>query len=152
MSRWAIHQQLRKLPRIIRATVDVLRAQLAVVRALLILRFRKRGSLLNRQTSQATVPDTAPRVGRAQQLAVAVRRAVEHGPFRASCLARALATYQLLEREGLHGSAIRIGVQVKEAKLVAHAWVEFGGVKLIESESEVSDLAEVNDVRVRMGA
>ena len=145
---------LRRLPA--RARGDLLRAQLAVVRALLTIRFGKKGALLTPGRDGAgAVPASSPspaEVERARELAVAVRRVADHGPFHAACLARALATCTLLERAGMSGAAVRVGVRMLEAQLVAHAWVEYRGVKLVESESEVANLSEVDELTVRLGA
>jgi hypothetical protein len=66
-------------------------------------------------------------------------------------LARALATCRLLERERLHGAAIRVGVQRRDGRFVAHAWVDFAGERLNESESDATDLLELSGLRVETG-
>ncbi len=95
--------------------------------------------------SAATLPE---RVDRARELAIAVRRVAEHGLVRGSCLARALATRMLLDRAHLQGAQVRVGVQMRDGALKAHAWVEYAGAKLIDSESEVTDLREVDGLNV----
>jgi Transglutaminase-like superfamily len=63
----------------------------------------------------------------------AVGRAARYMP-RATCLTRALATHTLLGRRGIQ-TQLRIGV-VKNAsgQLLAHAWLERDGVKLVPTE------------------
>jgi hypothetical protein len=147
-------QTLRKLP--VRARVDLVRAQVAIARALLRVRFSRKGQLLlpgSDKLSGAALHEPAPaELARARELAVAVRRMADHGPLRAACLARALATCSLLEQQGLRGATVRVGVRMREAQFLAHAWVEYRGVKLLESESEVANLREVDELTVRLGA
>ena len=59
---------------------------------------------------------------RARASALCVRRAADHGAYRANCLDQSLALWWLLRLQGI-GSEIRIGVR-KDAQLEAHAWVE----------------------------
>jgi hypothetical protein len=77
-----------------------------------------------------------------------VRRVAEHGPFRAHCLARAIATTALLHGEGLVGALIRLGVTIRDGRLVAHTWVEYAGTMLVDSDAEVADLHQVEGLRV----
>ena len=62
-----------------------------------------------------------------------VRLAAEHGPWRATCLRQALLTWWLLRRQGIQ-SELRIGVQRREGRLLAHAWVRRGEAVITEGE------------------
>jgi hypothetical protein len=56
-------------------------------------------------------------------------------PGRAVCLEQSLALYLLLKRLG-HEATLRIGVQ--PYPFLAHAWVEHGGVPVLEDEETVA--------------
>lgn len=83
-------------------------------------------------TTQAgtTRPDAA-RQPRVQQLARLVSIAARYGPYRASCLRRALLLWWWLQREGL-ASELRIGTRFTANQLEAHAWVEVQGQPIWE--------------------
>src|SRR5690606_11752520 len=85
---------------------------------------------------------------RARSLALAVGRAAEHGLFRPFCLVRALALRDLLDRHGIHGSQIRVGVRRGGERMSAHAWVRWGEVVLGDSPEHVATFTEVDDIRV----
>ena len=170
MGRLTLTQRIRGLRRLSHtARRDVLRAQVALLRAQLTVRFGRRGALLsavhpthveaapgapgalraNPPSERISDPPTAEETARARELAVAVRRVADHGLFRAHCLARALATCWLLGREGMANAVIRVGVAIRDRRLIAHAWVEYAGTPLVESTAEVQDLSEVEGLRVR---
>lgn len=65
------------------------------------------------------------------------RIATRYGLYRATCLPKSIALGQLLNRRGLR-AWLRIGVLPLETTLQAHAWVEFNGVALGESNKGVS--------------
>jgi hypothetical protein len=128
---------------------DLVRALWAILGARISLRLTRRGALLEAGGSSPRTGVAAPgELDRAREIAVAVRRVAQHGPIRASCLARALATRRLLAREGMHDATIRVGVLVREGQFRAHAWVELAGVHLVESDAELEDLAEVPELRL----
>jgi hypothetical protein len=58
----------------------------------------------------------------------------------ARCLARAMAAQLLLARAG-HLADLRIGVRKDGNSLDAHAWLEFEGVPLFESDAHLKDFA-----------
>lgn len=73
-------------------------------------------------------------IRRARELALALERSMEYGPFRFRCLVRALALRRMLEEEGIEGGAVRIGVRRDGTEeFAAHAWVELDGAPLLES-------------------
>jgi hypothetical protein len=85
---------------------------------------------------------------RAERLAVAVSRAGDYGVFRPLCLVRAVALNRLLERSGIRGSRIRIGVRMRRGRFGAHAWVEYGGRVIGDIPEHVESFAELADVRL----
>jgi hypothetical protein len=62
-----------------------------------------------------------------------VRAAQRHGLTRSTCLEESLALWYLLGRQNI-SSRIRIGVRKQAGKFEAHAWVEYGGEALNQSE------------------
>jgi hypothetical protein len=72
----------------------------------------------------------------ASQLALtarAVRSAAYRSFGKATCLEKSLTLWWLLERQGI-ASSVRIGTRKDGEKLEAHAWVEYDGIALHESE------------------
>ncbi len=59
--------------------------------------------------------------------ALAVERVARLGVGRGLCLVRSLALMDLLDRDGLSGGRIRIGVRRARGVFEAHAWVEWKG-------------------------
>jgi len=55
-----------------------------------------------------------------------VRWAAGTGPYRNSCLARALIVWSLLRREGIE-TRLRLGVRKQRERFQAHAWIEYQG-------------------------
>lgn len=125
---------------------DLLRAQRALLAAAWRLRREPLGSLAGRAADpgDAVAGDRA----RALALSTAVRRAARYGLFRPFCLAQSLALRDLLEREGIHGSTIRIGVRRSGGRFEAHAWIRWGDLVLGDEPSHVARFSEVNDLRV----
>ena len=71
-----------------------------------------------------------------QALATArlVQAAARYSPFRPACLPQSLVLWWLLRRQGLAGE-LHIGVKPPQGyRLEAHAWVEFQGLVLNDSE------------------
>lgn len=64
-----------------------------------------------------------------------VNAADHHGLFHSSCLAKSLALWWLLARQGIT-SSLRIGIRKENDKLQAHAWVEREGLALNEPEEQ----------------
>ena len=66
------------------------------------------------------------------QIAKIVDIAARHGLYRTNCLKKALALWFLLNRQNIF-SVLHIGVQKdEEVSLKAHAWLECGGIPLID--------------------
>jgi hypothetical protein len=62
-----------------------------------------------------------------------VNAADRHSFIHPSCLAKSLALWWLLERQGI-SSSLRIGIRKEKGKFEAHAWVECDGIVLNEPE------------------
>lgn len=79
-------------------------------------------------------PVTAAETAIAAQVARAVARAARLVP-RATCLVRAVAAYQLLERRGVR-TTLCIGHRDSPSDgFTAHAWLELGGVAIVGEPS-----------------
>lgn len=127
-------------------------AQLELLRAQVIVWRRPIGRLIAEPPIAAeerrghSTSETADR--RAAAIATAVDRAARRGVFRPKCLVRSLALHRMLERSGIHGSVIRIGVRREGDELLAHAWVEHLGVTLIDSPAAVAVFTRLTDARL----
>ena len=119
---------------------DLLEAQFWVLRAQRLLRRGPVGSLVHRgvqATGTGASPGTAVTPGaagpgpglqsRAEAIALAVERISRVGLARPLCLGRSLALHHMLERRGISGSVVRVGVKGGGGELEAHAWVEWHG-------------------------
>jgi hypothetical protein len=105
--------------------VVVFRVTLWMLPLRFVMRLSRRVSL---PRSASATEDVIPLVHRA------VRRAARFMP-RATCLTRSLSVHAMLGRRGI-ATQLRIGVAKDEAgRLLAHAWLERDGVKLVASES-----------------
>jgi len=62
-----------------------------------------------------------------------VNAADRHGLVHPSCLAKSMALWWLLGRQGI-SSELRVGIQKENEKFQAHAWVERDGTALNEPE------------------
>ena len=69
----------------------------------------------------------------ARSVARMVSIAANHGPYRANCLKRSLATWWLLKRRGI-AAELNIGVNKDAGDFNAHAWVEYKGNTLVEAD------------------
>ena len=126
-------------------------AQLELLRAQAIVWRRPIGQLIAGSRSQPErAGDAAPEAAeeRAARIARAVDRAARRGVFRPKCLVRSMALHRMLERSGLHGSVIRIGVRREGDQLLAHAWVEHMGITLIDAPSAVAAFSRLTDARL----
>lgn len=142
--------RLRKLAALDRrALLDLIAAQGALLAAEWQMRTRPIGSLTRRERgdveSRAPRPEDRPR---AEAIATAVRRAADHGVFRPFCLVRAMALRTLLERAGIPGSEIRIGVRRRDGVFAAHAWIRWDNRVLGDIPAHVATFTEVDDIRV----
>ena len=126
--------------------------QAALIRAYLDVRTRPRGDLVTRHTgvTAATHPTSAgeSRLDEARRVALGVTRASAYGVFRPTCLVRSLAICRRLDREGIPGSVVRVGVARRSGKFVAHAWVEYAGEVIGDDEDTVERYASLEDLHV----
>jgi len=107
---------------------DLLVAQGALWWAAWAMRRRPKGALLDQWSTDAeSRPADPSRLARAREVGDAVRRVALYGLSRHECLARSLAISRMLEREGIRGAIVRIGVRPQDARIAAHAWVEYAG-------------------------
>jgi hypothetical protein len=158
-------RKLFKLTR--RELLDLARAQRAIISAAWKLRAVKIGDLVRGAPSAARVHVSGSPaamsghsrpgarvsggrevVERAGELALALGRVAEHGPLRPLCLVRSIALRSLLERNGVPGSEIRVGVRRKGDELLAHAWVEFNGAVIGDRAEYVAQFAPMDSLRI----
>lgn len=138
---------LRKLAALgARGWRDLLRAQLALLRAQRRLRREAIGSLAIRESFETN--ETAGDPARADELALAIHRASRHGLFRPYCLVRAMALRDLLVADGISGASIRIGVRRMKGEFQAHAWIRWGERVLGDEPRHVARFTEVDDLGV----
>jgi Transglutaminase-like superfamily len=64
-----------------------------------------------------------------------VRAGAHYSLLRPTCLVESLALWHLLERQGIP-SSLRIGVRKTFQKFEAHAWVEYAGAALNQSDEQ----------------
>lgn len=143
--------RLRKLTRLSRGEqAELIQAQRALIQAQVLVWTRPVGRLVDTNAPPSVGPETptvAP-AGPPARLALAVKRAADHGVFRPACLVRSVALQRLLESNGIEGSRIRIGVRMQGGRFAAHAWVERDGVVLGDEARHVRQFAELTDVEV----
>ena len=126
---------------------DLVRAQLALLRAQLAVWTRPHGRLVGPARNLAATPDDST-AHRARHLANAVSLVAQHGVFRPNCLVRSLALSRLLETEQVRGWHVRIGVRERTGRFEAHAWVELGAEVLGDSREHVASFQPLTDVRL----
>lgn len=73
------------------------------------------------------------RLEEAKRTAYLVSVAASHGIYRANCLKKALVTHWLLQRRGI-STDLKIGINNDMRQFGAHAWLEYRGQLLIDSE------------------
>jgi hypothetical protein len=133
-----------------RELLDVVRAESRIAHAWLRLKTRSRGSLVRIAESPLSEPPSASDVERAQQLAIAIDRASRFGPFRTTCLVRASALHELIRRDGIGASRIRVGVRMQDGNFAAHAWVELGDLVIGDRREHVLTFTPVSEISVAL--
>jgi hypothetical protein len=131
--------------------LDFAWAQVELLRAQAIIWRRPIGRLIAGSRSQAkSTIEVATKAAeqRAATIALAVDRAARRGVFRPKCLARSMALHRMLERSGIGGSVIKIGVRREGEELLAHAGVEYMGNTLIDSPSAVAAFSRLTEARL----
>ena len=115
--------------------------------------FNQTRSLLSKFISQGSGfnKPQQPETDQAHNIARMVSIAACYGPYRANCLKQSLVLWWLLARRGLR-SEIRFGVKKEaEEEFSAHAWVEFSGINLSDSnvlQKQVSQFKKVPSAEV----
>lgn len=132
-----------------RAWLDLIAAQFALLKARSRVRRAPVGDLVVRQPLPDQTAEGDPR--RARAIATALVRAAEHGVGRPSCLIRVIALQGLLDANGIHGSAVRVGVRRANGEFTAHAWIVWRGEILGDRAEHVAQFTEVDDLRVLAG-
>jgi Transglutaminase-like superfamily len=92
--------------------------------------------------------DKYPRISETAQM---VQLANRHGFYRASCLQQSLVLWGLLQNQGIE-SNLKIGVRKSSGKFEAHAWVEYQGYVLNDSQNVQQQFAPFADGIFPMGA
>lgn len=129
-----------------RDLADLLPAQWALVRAQWALARRPAGGLV--ATEPAAAPEAAVRaesIAEGERWGRAVHRASRFGIFRPKCLARSLATRDLLRARGIGAGRIHIGVRQLGGRLEAHAWVTVGGRLVGDDPRHVARFREIGE-------
>ncbi len=145
-------RRLRKLAALSPAELaELLQAQWALLHAQGLCVLRPVGAFVSPAAPAGDLSREEPsevRWEEAARIALAVRRAAEHGLFRPACLVRSIALTRLLERHGIPGSQLRVGVRREGERFAAHAWVEYGGRVLGDQEERVSRYTPIPNVEV----
>lgn len=125
-----------------REWTDAVRAEWHLLVSAVRMRTARTGALMNRwQVDDASSHTAVADPARAREIGHWVRRMAHYGPLRAACLTRSLAICRFLAADDLAGAIIRIGVRPKGTKLEAHAWVEYAGEIIGDSEDHVRQFA-----------
>ena len=130
-----------------REWLDLFQAQWALAAAQLTVRSRPVGTLATPATG-AVSADLA-RLPEARRLALAVVRAARFGVFRPQCLVRSVALSRMLEKRGIEGAMVRVGVRRQDGEFLAHAWVEYAGQTLGDADAHVGAFVPLTNLEVR---
>lgn len=110
-----------------------------VILPMVALSLRWRGFRATQATLQKSISSGIPELGpesATKHLALTahmVNAADRHGLVHPSCLAKSMALWWLLGRQGI-SSELRIGIRKENERFQAHAWVERDGTALNEPE------------------
>jgi hypothetical protein len=126
---------------------DMARAQIALVKAQREMRSVPTGELV-REGPSLTDTSHADRSDDARRIALAINRAAGYGLFRPKCLVKSRALRQLLDRAGVSGAQVRVGVQLSEGRFLAHAWVEYGGQVVGDDPAFVGRFDPITELQV----
>jgi hypothetical protein len=127
--------------------LELFQAQWALAAAQVTVRSRPVGTLASPPT--ALVAADLTRVPEARRLAQAVVRAARFGAFRPQCLVRSVALSRMLEKRGMAGALIRVGVRRSAGEFLAHAWVEYAGETLGDADEHVGTFVPLTNLEVR---
>jgi hypothetical protein len=124
-----------------------MRAQWELLVAQGMVRNRPIGALAT-PASNAGSADPA-RLAEAKRIALAVVRAARFGVFRPQCLVRSVALSRMLERRGITGGLVRVGVRRRDGEFLAHAWVELAGETLGDADDHVGSFVPLTNLDLR---
>jgi hypothetical protein len=79
-----------------------------------------------------------------------VNLAARRGIFNANCLQRSLPLWWMLKRQNIHGD-LKIGVRLNQQQCEAHAWVEYLGCVLNDSEDVSERFTPFRDAIISLG-
>jgi hypothetical protein len=133
---------------------DLLSAQVALLVAQVRVRTKAQGELVEPEADRARDERAAPTAAQqdeAKRVALAVSRAAAFGVFRPACLVRSIALCRLLERRGIPGGRVEVGVIMRDGRFVAHAWVTLAGQVLSDDPGSVQRYAPLPGVNVLHG-
>lgn len=146
------------LARKTRAASDVVVAVGAVTRSRRAVASRPVGELVDARATDA-MPEVAWSTPRGKlnteqwmigaRWGAAVDRALRWVPGDAACLVRAGALRELLDRGGLDGAEVRIGVRRGPNGFEAHAWVEVNGTPIAEPAALRGAFSPLDGVTLR---
>ena len=117
-----------------------------------ILGFNRMQALLARRLRLGASRRVAGRESAVEARAVAraVKTAIRHGPYRATCLPESLVLWSLLRRRG-HPAELHIGTRTDRYRFEAHAWVQIRDVVINDAhdvqERFASFKRDILDVR-----
>ena len=131
----------------LREWLDLFQAQWWLAAAQLTVRSRPVGTLATPTTG--VVSADIERMPEARRLALAVVRAARFGLFRPQCLVRSVALSRMLERRGIEGALVLVGVRRQAGEFLAHAWVEYGGETLGDADEHVGTFAPLTNLEIR---
>lgn len=142
---------------------DAVAALVALFRAAWDVRTRRTGRLLSMLSADSEArpeeaPDRRRRVGpksyeltEARRIGNAVRFVSGRVVVRPRCLVQAVAVKRLLDRRGLDGGRIRVGVRENGDDILAHAWVDFRGHVVGDFPEQVSRYTDLRGLHVHSG-
>ena len=73
-------------------------------------------------------------------------RDVARAQLRPQCLVRSMALQRLLERDGIEGGRLVVGVRRRSGEFAAHAWVELQGRPLGEDALQRRQFLRIADL------
>ena len=126
---------------------DLLRAQLALAQAQREMQRRPVGEMVRDEPVPVGV-SSEDRIDEARRIALAVNRAAEFGLFRPRCLVKSRALRRLLDRAGVEGAQVRVGVQLSQGRFLAHAWVEYAGQVVGDDSAVVARYVPMTGIQV----
>lgn len=106
-----------------------------IAASLRVLGFKRCHNALQNMTPQSGSGDLQSNLARARATARLVDAAANHGPYRAKCLVRSMATQLLLAYQGIDCD-LKIGVSKSRGGFEAHAWVICQG-KVINDQADI---------------